>query len=301
MSTNVITLDLGKGNIGGLGPNGLSADDQAEFRKVYPESRLEGLTNLYVCMDGRFEAGPNGQVLGGIAILDTYTSLMTRVHNTDHPSEKISNIVAAKTKQAIADDLTVTVHGDGQKHEEGCAANAAMETVLRFQAAEIDTIAPLTWNIGRRLGLDKFLEPEELTRLILNGKANADNEALWDVDAAGRARIIVENGGTYVELPGAHNEVDAVFDLDEDESIDRAKFGGMFTTENGKSAQLFMVTLGKYAKDTFERVAKHGGTEKDAAKQVLSAISLHIAAFKILGAEDMGASLVGKPYKPADK
>lgn len=292
----VAVLDLGKDNVGKLGPNGLP-EDKRDFHSAYddPEMRLEGLSDTYICMDGRFAAGPESQVLGGLPLLDVSTDMMVSSSKT-----KLSELVALKTKQAIADGFDVTVHGDSNAKKNGCAANFAKRDVMRFAAERIDTIAPLAWTIARKLGLDTYATSDDVTRVILTGKAAADNEDIWDVDAEQCVDIIVENGGRYIEAPGEHAEVDADFEMDDDSKIDTGLFGEAFTREDGKAAQLFVVTLGKYAKDTFRRAEMHGRTKQEAALTVLAGISLHLAAFKILGAPEMGASLSGKPYVPAD-
>ena len=292
----VAVLDLGKDNIGKLGPNGLP-EEKRDFHVAYddPEMRMEGLTDTYICMDGRFEAGPESQVLGGLPLLDVSTDMMVNPSKT-----KLSVLVANKTKEAIADGFDVTVHGDSKAKKNGCAANFAKRDVLHFNAEHIDTIAPLTWTIARKLGLDTYVTSDDVTRVILDGKEAADDDDLWDVDAEQCVDIIVENGGRYIEAPGAHGEVDADFEMDDDSKIDTGLFGEAFTHEDGEAAQLFVVTLGKYTKDTFRRAEMHGRTKQEAALTVLAGISLHLAAFKILGSPEMGASLSGKPYVPAD-
>lgn len=292
----VAVLDLGKDNLGKLGPNGLP-EEKRDFHSAYddPEMRLEGLTDTYICMDGRFPAGSESQVLGGLPLLDVSTDMMVNPSKT-----KLSVLVANKTRAAIADGFDVTVHGDSNAKKNGCAANFAKRDVMHFTAEHIDAIAPLTWTIGRKLGLDTYATTDDVTRVILDGKAAADDDEIWDVDAEQCVDIIIENGGRYIEAQGAHGEVDADFEMEADSKIDTQKFGEAFTREDGEAAQLFVVTLGKYAKDTFRRAEEHGKTKHEAALTVLAGISLHIAAFKILGSPEMGASLTGKPYVPAD-
>lgn len=288
-------LDLGPNNIGSLGADSLPANNN-NFRVAYedPDYRLQNLLDVYVCMDGRFDPNNFAQVLGGIAIFDTYIDVMMRAHNTSHPAEKVSNVLVANVKDAIEDGFEVTVHGDQAKGKEGCAANLVMQDLLRFQSENIDIIAPLAWTVAEQLGVTQQLAREDTTRMALNGKESADNEELWDVTAVERVDLIVANGGRYIELQGSHGEVDGDIEMDPNAKVDTAKFGNAFKNEAGDPAQLFIFTLGKYAEDTYARAEARGWNKQEASLRILAGISLHLTAFKMLGNKDMGVTLAGQ-------
>jgi hypothetical protein len=295
----VTTISLGENNIGTIGPD----DIPEEIRQAITEANAapefaKQPTNRWICVDGRLsleekfqdaeasEADP--QIAGGVVVSETAAFYMAGTQ-----TKKMSTLLGEKTTEAVDDDIRVTVHGDDHAGKEGCGANKKLcdRAALRFNAANSDIVAPRAWAIVDKLGISGHLTQEDVTQSILDGKANADNDELWDVTASQAADIILANGGEYIELIGAHKEKNIRADFDENTAFAKAKFVSALSTS--EEIEQFAASFGVYKKTTFERAQKHGRSERDAALQVLRVVLFNVSICKNLGSQKIAVDLVG--------
>lgn len=290
MPVIVAVTGLGPNNKGAIGPEDIPTDTRERLQQdVARPEYVRRATRRFRCVDGRLcesgtqhmedEADP--QIAGGMAITDTVVQYMVA-----QDPEPLAQLVATTTRAAVADGYPVVVHGDAHAGKAGCGANKNLREILRSNTANVDIVAPVAWSLTQQLGIDAWLEPEDASRLIVSGSLQANNDALWNATPEQVTDIIIANGGTYEELAGDHNEKLLRVDTTPD-SFDEA---GFMTDHDG--IQAFNASLGAYKNATFERTLRRGGTEHEAAREVLAGIIWHIGVAKQLGSPELPAVIV---------
>jgi hypothetical protein len=299
--TQVAVIDLGPNNIGTFGPAPGTPEIECikKAETSCDEKYNRPATNRYICVDGRLtvqetavlEAGDSPekadpQIAGGIAVSETAASYMDTV--STHAKQSL--VVAGKTRSAVEDGIKVTVHGDQKKGKAGCKALADIRTSLHFNAENADIVAPKAWAVSQALGLDQWINEDDITSSVLDGKRAADNDELWDVTPEEASDIMVANGAEYLVCVGDHQEESLRIDITEGafSKVDHARDNS--TPDH--QAQAFSASMGKYKKDRFARTLKHGGTERDAALEVMRVILFNADMSKILINENTKVGLV---------
>ncbi|MDB5169618.1 MAG: hypothetical protein JWN82_14 [Candidatus Saccharibacteria bacterium] len=296
MPLQITVTDLGENNSGtyGLAPDDQENRDRVASANANPEYRAKA-SNRYKCVDGRHtqeeldevdldldEYDP--QVPGGQAVLETAIEFM----NNPAPA-RLKQVAGAKTRDAIRDGSRVTVHS-ANGDPAGCAANVDMRKVLDENAQNIDLVVPTAAALASGVDIGHLVTTEQLTAQVVTGKNAADNDELWDVDGPGVFQAIVDEGGEPVDVLGSHVEAGGRVDLEEG-AVKKAKLSKDLSTPEMAIDQ-FIVSLGQYKKDTFERFAKLGKSEEGAALQVSAAILYTIGISKHLLRDKAPISLV---------
>lgn len=296
MPTIVAVTDLGAGNTGKISAENLSKDEKETFvaQLALPEYNLPA-TKTFTCVDMRVleegdaiqpeenEADP--QIAGSLALTETASDLMV----TPHQTEPVSELVARNTRESISAGYTIRVHGDTGHKKAGCGAARLLadRSVLRKNAENADAVAPLVWGAAKAIELDKWVTEGDVGELIVTGKENADNDALFDVTPEQIIDIQTANGAEYEELAGEHFEG----------AIDLKITGGAFAKKRfmlahprptGGHNGAFAAALVEYRDAVFDIVKMRGGTELDAAKRVLAGLLFNVGALKGLTAPETG-------------
>jgi hypothetical protein len=286
--------DLGKNNKGTIS----AADvDSVALQSLIndlarPEYRKKP-TNRFRCVDGRLpegglqpesdEADPQGA--GGEPVFEPIIDFMIETEN----DEKLSSKVVRHTKRAKGHGRPVVMHGDNRKGKGGCGANAKKREVLLMNAENADIIAPKAWSVSEAAGISHLLVQDDVIKLILTGKENAERDELWDITPEQHVDIAVENGAEYEELIEEHAE--KVINVDVSEyAFDEESYMRDHPNPNkpGSSYEAFVASVGVYKKIAFEDAAKEGKTDRDAALRVLGFILFNIGVPKELTAEEQG-------------
>jgi hypothetical protein len=292
--------DLGPNNIGSLGPGDL---DEVQRQKAVealaaPEYQ-RAASRRWICVDGRTsdeekenvaptnEADP--QTGGGLAVSESAADYMDGA--TD--PQPLSQAIAKNTRDAVSDDYQVVVHGDEYAGKAGCKANADMQPVLRFNAENADIVGAKTWAIAELLKLDGHISRDDVTQSLLTGKQSADNKLLWDIKPEEVPKVVVENGGEYVVLRGEHHEKSLRSDLTEDGAFAKAAYNRDMSTDK-EEIHAFAASFGAYKKMAFERAAKHGRSEREAALKTMRAVAFNVGLSKWLSDEAMPVGLVSE-------
>lgn len=285
MQLQVTTVTLGENNIGSFGPNDLDEATRIKLQAANADPQYEGVaSNRYICVDGRCctseldevdastEIDP--QIAGGQVVSETAATYMD-----DQNPQPVSQTVAVKTQEAIADGFRVTVHGaNGNKN--GCKANEDMRPILHENAANIDIVVPIVQSVNEGLGISDHVTTEDLTAMVVAGKRAADTDELWDAGASEVADIIVANGGEYMDDIGEHFETGLRVSLN-NKAYRKAKFTRDMSLPD-RVVQQFAASLGKYKEDAFERAARTGQTEREAALLVAKVVLFNVGAAKHL-------------------
>lgn len=294
----VQTVSLGAGNEGSIGPDTTADAELAAIREANasPEYARRP-SKRWVCVDGRLfeeealltnfdqeEADP--QIGGGIAVSETAAEFQL----ADRP-QPLSVTIADKTESAIDDGLQVTVHGDEEKAEDGCAALLKLRHTLQYNADHRDVVAPLTFAITGALGINDLLTEKDVIVAIETGERNANNDLLWDATPKEASRTIVEHGGSYLVCVGKHGEKSIRADVTEG-AFAKAKFVHDFGNKYGKTIEQFVASFGAYKTETFRRAALHNKTEREAALQVMAVVAFNLGLCKVLSNEIMQADIV---------
>lgn len=299
MQRTVVT-DLGPRNAGSFGPSPDLDEDArvALAEQACAEKYSVPATKRYICVDGRLsdeeldlmisgesitEADP--QLAGGIVISEDAADRM------DPAKEQVpqSMAIALKTQEAILDGIEVTVHGD-ENGKAGCRANVDERKALRFNAENADIVTPKVWAVSELLGLDRFIEQDDIAQSIVAGQAASEDDKIWDTTPEDRVQIIMDNGGTYIMLRGKHAECALRVDTTESAFAKAAYVRDHSTPE--EQAQAFAASVGKYNKDAFERAGMHGRTEREAALQVMRVVLFNVGMSKMLLNEAAKAGLI---------
>ncbi len=291
--------DLGPGNIGAFGPAGL--DELERQRIVHSLGRSEfslPASNTWICVDGRtcdeevsqvgLSEFANPQIGGSLPVSETAADFMR------DPSlqEALSARISKNTQAAIADGLRIILHGDEHTGKKGCAANAKLRDVLRFNAENADIVAPQVWVICKALGLDAWLNQDDILVAILNGKTAADNDALWDITPEEVVDVAVANGAEYQTLRGPHQEVTERVDLT-DGAFDKVSFIKEQSTSE-RIIQAFSASFGKYKQEAFRRARLHGKTDREAALQTMKVKLFNVGLTKMLKTDEMEVGVVSR-------
>lgn len=300
-TTLLMVTKLGDNNRGSIGPKGTAEEvteitNYVAWRVASPEYSGPA-SNEWICVDGRVPKGALAQeslkkVLanqtgGGLPITELSVELMLE----SNPSV-VSKILADKTKETIANEQKVFIHGDAHAHYEGCGCNKGQRPILLENAQNIDIITPIAWDLGKTVGLDRHLAIEDVTAMIILGAHNANRDELWDVTPEQKTEIIVDNGGEYVELEGDHEEYVARIDTTE-RAFDVVKFVKDNLTDQGKPIMAFNVSLGNLKKYYFGLAQKGKMSEREAALRTMGAILHNGGTTKWLGNKDLHAAIVG--------
>lgn len=293
--TVLVATDFGPNNKGTVGEPLDETRQQQLTADVANEKYTWPRSKRWICVDRRLVAGAQAgeaeadpQTAGGIVLTDTAADMMQ-----DDQAAPLSELVARNTRAAAVDELEPVVHGDTHGGKAGCGANKTLRATLRSNAENIEHVTPLAWASSKLLGLDEWLREEDVTQSILAGQASADNESIWDATPEQVADIIVENGGSYEELEGDHDEAVTRVDFTEN-SFDKVRFAKDHEFPDGTTIGAFSASLGAYKAETFRRAAAHGQTRQEAALQVMRGVLFNIGVCKELSNEHMFLVGVGE-------
>jgi hypothetical protein len=298
----IVITSLGEGNVGSLGPNDLTTEQRQQVINdlAHPEYSVTA-SNRWICVDGRLCQAELEAVDSTSEIADPQTSggkvlsdMAARLMGDPEDHKLVSQLATILTRENIEDNIRVTVHGDTTKHKEGCKANASMREALSFNAENADIVAPIAWSVGRALGLNEWLQEDDVVTSIVNGKTAAEHTETWDVSAVEIRDIIVANGGEYIELEADHNEKAIRIDTTVG-AFAKAKYVRDHSNVE-QIIQSFSASLGCYKKVTFEIAQKRGLTEREAALQTLRVILFNLGLSKILSNEEMPVCVVSKSF-----
>lgn len=125
--------------------------------------------------------------------------------------------------------------------------------------------------------------------MVLTGKQNADNDALWDIDPEQHADTAIQAGARYEELIEEHDEKLINVDLSE-YAFDEEAFMRDHPNPHkpGSSYEAFVASVGYYKVVAFEDARAKGLTERDAALRVLGFVLFNVGVPKELTAEEQG-------------
>lgn len=300
-TTLLLVTKLGDNNRGTIGPEG--TEEQVNEITDYVSQRVADpeycgpASNEWMCVDGRVPKGAlaqesikralANQTGGGLPITELSNELML----SDSP-ETVSKVLAAKTRETIANGQKVFIHGDSHAHYAGCGCNKGQRPILLENAANVDIVTPIAWDLGKSVGLDKHLSVEDVTNMIITGGHNAQRDELWDATPEEKTQIILDNGGEYVELEGDHAEYVARIDTTE-QAFDVVKFVRDNVTADGKPIMAFNVSLGRLKKYYFDLASQGKLAERDAALRTMGAILHNGGTTKWLANENLHAAIVG--------
>jgi len=279
MPTVLAVTDLGGNNKGRIGAGDLNPDEKQRIVEdvANPEYHRRP-TNRVRCVDMRIPEGgfqhPEGhadiQVAGGPPIFGAAVDMMV-VEQTS----PLSALVVKNTREALAADVTPIVHDD-------CGANKNLRATLRSNAENIDIVAPKAWAFSKELGLQQWIDEDDVTQLIVTGNKSANDDSLWDITPDEATDISEQNGAIRHRLQGKHNEKAVVIELS----------GGTFAQEefmrdhprpDGESNGVFVASLRAYMPKEFEKVRSQGGTDRDAALRMAGVILFNIGVPKEIG------------------
>lgn len=269
--------DLGPKNQGGFGP-----ETPAELNAVdllAEERYAVKANNEWHCMDDRLCAC-GGQLAGGRIWSEVAGELMDPAARP----ERISGVVALKTRELVELGNDVYDHGDEKNDEEGCAAKKFARNVLSFNAEHKELVAPLVWGVVEIMNLTDHIQPEDIEQAIDTGGQRAFDDAIWDADTKQLTQIIKDNGGKYEVLPGEHKIVALRTDTSENIFDNNA-----FREEFGSGA--LSVTLGAYK----SRLQEESFSDSEVAAKVMHAALFAYGASKILLKEGVDEIIVGTP------
>jgi hypothetical protein len=286
--------DLGANNKGTISAGDVDAETMRGLIEdlAKPEYRKKP-TNRFRCVDGRLpegglqpesdEADPQGA--GGESVFEPMIDYMLEPKST----VRLSSKVAKHTKRAIGHSRRVVIHGDTHKNKAGCGANAMKRDVLVANAENADIVAPKAWSICEAVGISSLLEQDDITRAILIGKENADNDKLWDITPEQHVDTAFENGAEYEELTEDHAEKTINVDVS-GYAFDEEAYMRDHPNPNkpGLSYEVFVASVGVYKNVAFEDAEKEGRSQRDAALRVLGFILFNIGVPKELTAEEQG-------------
>jgi uncharacterized Zn-binding protein involved in type VI secretion len=293
MPTVLAVTDLGEHNHGKISAAGLQGERREAFVGDIAKPEYHKLaTNRFVCVDMRLPEGgrdlPEGyadpQIAGGPAVNETAVDMMVVGDQTQPQSE----LIAKNTREVRDTGYRVAVHGDSHKKKAGCGANGNDRETLRSNAQNIDVVAPKAWYLSQELGLEAYITQDDVVRLITNGAHNAEKDELFDVTPEEKVDIIVKNGGEYEELQFDHEEHAIAVEVG-DKVFDQEGFMHDHISENGTELGAFAAALGAYKKLEFEKTARLGGDERDAALRMVATILFNLGLPKELIAEETGA------------
>ncbi len=295
----LLVTPLGENNLGTIGPNGtyeenLALSTHMAKEVARPEYRKPP-TNRWVCVDGRVseakmldlereDADP--QTAGGLPITELSVDFMLN----KNPAP-VSVTLAETTKKTIANGQKAVVHGDTHAHTAGCGCNAKQQEILEKNAANIDIVTPIAWEFVKQLGIDKHMQIEDVTDMIVVGGQNASNGDLWDATPEEKVQIVLDNGGEYEELIDDHTEFTTRADTSE-MAFDEAAFIRDHTDENGNALRAFSASFGLLKKYYFEVAEKEGSSLHDAALRTVAAILHNLGTAKRLSNKDMQAAIL---------
>ncbi|MEK7600112.1 MAG: hypothetical protein AAB462_03710 [Patescibacteria group bacterium] len=296
----VAVTDLGPRNKGTFGPHAgiAEADCVAIAEAAASEAYTREPTNRWRCVDGRQspeevqgagrvgEAYADPQIAGSIPVSETAAAFMDEP--TSHKPH--SQNLADKTRQAIEDGLEVIVHGDDANHKAGCKANVDVRNALLFNAENSDVVVPKVWEISKALGLQHWIDEDDVTKSVVSGAVAAKNDSLWDVTPEQAVDIMVANGAEYEELVDVHSEMTERVDITPT-TFDKTSFIQDHSTPASK-VQAFAASLGCYKQEAFRRAAIHGQHEREAALQTMRVVLFNAGLSKTLITEGTKVGLV---------
>lgn len=201
-----------------------------------------------------------------------------------------SELVAATTKELVADGIEVWVHGDNHAGQEGCAANKHWRGILQLGGRTPDVIAPTVWAFMEGLDLGHAAKRSRIRDLIMTGAKRAEDESFWDISPGELVRIAVANGAKYHELEREHKTACTRVDLSPN-IFDNHKFRTSHQTHDGLPLGAFSITLGAYKNNLLQRAEKHGYDEAWVANKVMEAAIFTVASSKKLGSPDLTRQL----------
>lgn len=286
--------NLGTHNRGTISAEGLTGDAREEFlNDISKPEHHKVATIRFVCVDMRLPEGgcdvPEGyadpQIAGGAAITETAVDMMFEADQ----QLPVSKLVVKNTRQVLNAGYRVVVHGDTHKQKGGCGANANDRETLKDNAKNIDIIAPKTWYVCQQLGLDAYIDENDIVRLITNGAHNAAKDELFDVTPEEKVDLITapENGGEYEELLGEHHEHAIVAEVG-DKVFDQEGFMHDHVSADGTELGIFAAAFGAYMQMEFTKTHKLKGNDRDAALRTAAAVAFNLGLPKELIAEETG-------------
>lgn len=294
----VLVTPLGDNNDGTIGPNGQPDDNAALTAHMATEvGRAEYSkppTNRWVCVDGRVTAAKmketerlnaDPQTAGGLPLTELSVDFM--LHDNPKP---VSVTLAATTKKTIDNKQQAIVHGDEHVHFDGCGCNVKQREILQRNAANIDIVTPIAWTFAEKLGIDKYLEIDDVTKMVVTGEKNAENDELWDATPAEKVQIILDNGGEYEEFIADHTELITRADIS-NAAFDEAAFIRDHTDEDGNALRAFSASFGALKAYYFEVAEKNGTSVHDAALRTVAAILHNLGTAKRLSNKNMHAGI----------
>lgn len=291
MPLQVLTGNLGNGNMGSIGPQ--SPEDAQSVLEASTSDKYEKTpSGHWGCFDGR---GSEQEVVinpetadaalaGGLIISETAAAFML----SDSPLP-LSNTVKEVTVRAIADGVSVEMHG-ANGNKAGCAANAEIKNGLKTAAARIDILAPLAIDLTQRLGIDHLVSTQDVVDMIVRGDESAHKDEVWDASPEEVVAIAVNNGASYRNLVGPHEEKRIRADLTEN-VFDKYEFLADAKTADIQG-QIFPAAFGAYKKLAFERAMASGEDEPQVALRVAAVITFNLAIGKLLCNGEMPVDII---------
>jgi hypothetical protein len=289
----LLVADLGPHNTGAIA-NDLTPGEQAVFEAdiTKPEYYVKP-TREFKCVDMRIPEGgvqpevdeAPSQIAGSLPVTETASDLMVAPKQEMH----VLKLAEKNTTEEIEAGFGITIHQDEHKGKAGCGAIAKLadRSVLRANAENADIVAPLVWTAASQvLKLDTWLNEDDITALIVNGKNNADNDEIWTgVTPDTLSDAMVAAGANRETLVKDHHE-QATLLLAEDKAFARNKFMADHPRADGDYNAAFVATLVSYKNATFELSKNRGETERDAALRVAAGLLFNVGALKALKVPD---------------
>lgn len=303
-NATIVVSDLGPGNVGPLGPPVGTDPTVATALAEQPCAEAYRLPadDCFMCMDGRLteaeeaqielpglpETAP-AQVAGSLPVSESNASYMADPA-THQPRSKV---LAKKTRGAVDDGIKVKVHGSKQAGKGGCAALAESRSALRFNAENVDIVGPQVWDACKQHSLNDHITEADVNDSIMNGKEAADDEALWDVTPEQAIDIMVANGAEYEEVVGEHEELTWRVDNTKNGAFAKVAYA-RDKRAAGEPEQALSVSLGKLKSVVFERAARHGRTEREAALETMRIFTFNLGLIKMLMNEQAKAGHINE-------
>lgn len=291
MKYQAATIELGEDNEGAFGPTPeVEANFEDFVEAINNPDNYRKSNNIWICVDGRAdldEVEGDGefaaaQVPGSLPIVNTAGDIMDETF--DDEDLLLSSRIAANTQDAVAAGHKIIVHGDDHHGKEGCAANKQMRATLQKIAENEEIIAPLTLALCKTIGLDKWVEQEDIYNAITIAGRRSANDMIWDANSTQVAEIAEANGAEYHTLTGEHQEQAVVATLEG--TYDTQKFAAEHATKSGRS-ELFGYSLGEYAKTTFADMVASGCSERDGALKAMRGILYTVGLCKKIGSPSL--------------
>lgn len=295
MPSVLVVTDLGEHNRGTISAERLQGEAREQFIGDVGKPEYHKLpTKRFVCVDMRLPEGgrdvPEGyadpQIAGGPAITETAIDMMVE------PDQQLpqSQLIVKNTSQVLGAGYRVVMHGDSHKHKNGCGANVNDRETLQDNGKNVDIIAPKAWLLSQELGLDEYINEDDIVDLIANGSHNAKNDELFDVTPEQKVDLVTSTSvgdkhGEYEELQDHHNEHLIAAEVG-DMVFDQEGFMHDHVAPDGVELGAFAVAFGAYRDMEFDKTRQLGGDEREAALRTAAAIIFNLGLPKELIAEE---------------